>query len=106
VLGWDLKHGKNLHWYEKLQADGHSVRALRERPQLYEDLVIDYHAFSLLNASRRIGMTAGSIPISEIHAYCRMFEINGWQQRKEFLRRIKILDGAYLNYIKSKEEDE
>lgn len=45
-------------------------------------------------------MAEGPISIVEIKAYCEMFGIDGYKQRQHFLKRIKILDNAYLKFDK------
>jgi len=47
-------------------------------------------------------MGIGSIQISEIHAYMQMFGIDDLGQRATLLRRIQILDAAYLDYYNDK----
>jgi len=89
-----------LSWFLQLAAEGKITPALEKKPALYPDLVPDYKAFIILSASRRIGMVEGPIPISDIKAYCEMFDITDYDQKRQFLKRIKILDRTYLEFDK------
>ena len=54
-------------------------------------------------------MAEGAIPLSEIYAYMKIFEITNLHERRLFLERIKILDKIYLEFTKpavKKEEEE
>jgi hypothetical protein len=86
----------------QLEADGAHVPEFDEKPQLYEDLQFDYAAFFELSGSRQIGMQSGPIPISEMKAYCDLFGIDGFAERKLFLRRMQILDRVYLEWVDQK----
>lgn len=72
------------------------------------DLYLDWNAFWHLSGSRQTGMGLGSIQVSEVYAYMQMFEMNDYEERKTFLRRIQILDSVYLNHhneaMKDREE--
>jgi len=72
------------------------VPALRERPELYDDLIYVWQAFLFLSCSRPIGMGVGSIPIGEIESYCNFMQIYDFEERFEYLRLIKALDGEFL----------
>lgn len=80
------------------------VPALDDRPSLYPDLRLDYEAFIVLSSSRPVGMAVMAIPISEIKSYMDMFGISSLSERKLFLRRIKIMDGIYMDYINAQEK--
>ena len=97
-----MQHGKNLEWYEQAEAEGERVKPLENKPELYSDLKLDFDAFNILSTSRPVGFSYGAIPISEILAYCNMFGIDDYEERKEFIKRIKILDRAYLNFHNKK----
>jgi hypothetical protein len=100
-----LAYGKKLEWFLQLEAEGHHVERLDNKPSLYDDLVLDYKAFIALNNSRPAGLSPSSIPLTEILAYMRIFEINDYDQRLEFLKNIRILDAVYLNFIKDQDND-
>jgi hypothetical protein len=84
----------------QLERDGHFIAELEKKPTLYPDLHLDYRAFTVLSASRRSSMAVAPIPISEILAYARYHYITDQVQREIFLRRIKILDGVFLDWHK------
>ena len=95
---WDLEFGDKYEWFMQLEADGHHVGELEKKPELYPDLALDYNAFMVLSASRRVSMSAAPIPISEIFAYADYFCISGYEQRKTLLSRIRILDRVFLDW--------
>lgn len=86
----------------QLAAEGQRIKALEIKPELYPDLFMDYEAFVVLSSSRRIGMDVTPIPISEIKAYADYFAITDYLQRELFLRRIQILDRAFLDWHRQK----
>jgi len=88
----------------ELEADGNQVEALETKPTLYLDLINDYRAFIVLSASRSISMAEGPIPLSEIYAYMQIFEINKYDQRKLFLKRIRFMDKIYLDFVHKDEK--
>jgi hypothetical protein len=52
----------------------------------------------VLSASRRIGMSAAPIPMSEILAYADYYKICAIDQREMLLKRIRILDSVFLDW--------
>ena len=46
-------------------------------------------------------MGVGSIPLTEIKAYCEMYEIEG-EDREDFLILIRCLDDEYLRWVNEK----
>lgn len=86
----------------QLEADGHHIPELEKKPELYNDLVMDYQAFAVLSSSRRMGMSIAPIPISEILAYANYCYITDYEQRDVFLRRIKLLDRVFLEWHQKK----
>ena len=75
--------------------EGKPTPALENRPELYPDLVPVWEAFVLLSPSRNVGWGAGAIPLSEVRAYCEMFEIPP-EDREELLYLLRALDEEYL----------
>jgi len=49
-------------------------------------------------------MSSGPIPISEIKAYCEFYGIEKFSERKLFLRRMQMLDRAYMEFMEQKIE--
>jgi hypothetical protein len=49
----------------------------------------------LLSPSRNTGWGAGAIPLSEVKAYCEMFDIEG-DDREELIVLLRALDDEYL----------
>jgi hypothetical protein len=51
-------------------------------------------------------MASGPIPISEVKAYCDFYGITEFGERKLFLRRMHMLDRAYLDFMEQKLEEQ
>lgn len=74
---------------------------MENRPELYPDLVPVWEAFVLLSPSRNTGWGAGAIPLSEVKAYCEMFDIEG-DDREELVILLRALDDEYLKSTNEK----
>jgi hypothetical protein len=57
----------------------------------------------LLSPSRNMGWGAGAIPLSEVKAYCEMFDIEG-DEREELLLLLRALDDEYLKSTNEKSQ--
>ena len=57
-----------------------------------------------LSSSRPIGFAPGSIPLSEILAYCDLVGISGQDDRLEFVEIIQSMDRVVLDYHAKKAE--
>jgi len=57
----------------------------------------------MLSPSRPSGWGVGAIPISEIKAWCEMYELVG-EEREEFLELIRALDDEYLKFHREKSQ--
>lgn len=60
-----------------------------------------WEAFNVLSPSRNVGMGAGAIPLSEVKAYCEMFDVAG-QEKEDLLYLIRALDDEYLKITNEK----
>lgn len=59
----------------------------------------------VLNDSRPIGMGGvGSIPLSEIKAYCDLYAVEDLEDVDRLVTMIKVLDSEYLKWMKAKRE--
>jgi hypothetical protein len=88
---------------EKLKRDGKDPQALQTKPDLIEGAAKYFVAFTALNASRQMGMDGpGPIPISEVYAYCGMFNITSYSERFDMFRFISVCDGTYLKKLEVK----
>lgn len=74
---------------------------MENRPELYPDLVPVWEAFVLLSPSRNMGWGAGAIPLTEVRAYCEMFEIEP-EEREDLLYLLRALDEEYLKSTNEK----
>lgn len=73
--------------------------ALQNQPQLWAENQALLEAFYRLNSTRQSGMNgAFSISISEINAYCQMFEI---EECAEFFNAISACDDIYFKHLKT-----
>jgi hypothetical protein len=79
---------------------GMKPKALASRPELKPQLSYYYAAYNRLSRSRDASM-AGPLPIkvSEILAYCTLFEIRHVEERAQLFDHIANLDDAYLDHL-------
>ncbi len=54
-----------------------------------------------MGPSRNVGWGTGAIPLSEVKAYCEMFDIEG-EEREELLVLLRALDDEYLKLTNEK----
>lgn len=76
-------------------------QALTDKPDVFEDLEPVLRAFGVLSASRPLhaGPTlavAGPIPLTEIQAYCALFDM---RETEDFIHLIRAMDDAYLTRV-------
>lgn len=67
---------------------------LQDRPDVDTETVWFMSAFGTLSASRSVGMSLGSIPLSEIVIYWR--EVGRIGPIKEFVRVMRAMDSEWL----------
>jgi len=60
--------------------------------------------FTDLTRSRQAGMGIGSIPISEIKAYCEMFGISSYSERSDLLYIIGEMDDKFMTFQINKQK--
>ena len=72
-------------------------------PDLTEVSAWFLNAFSTLSGSRRVGMSLGGIPLSEMHVYWS--EIGSIGPFDEFVSIINAMDAKYLQHV-AKTQDE
>lgn len=91
-----MKWGDKVEWLYQLKADGVEPPALKNRPQLREELLVYWEGFLRLSGSRPPGFSGiAAIPISEIKAYLEMFPV---AEPETFIRLIQALDKVYCNH--------
>lgn len=79
--------------------------ALASEPRLDFRQAFYYAAFQDLTGSRNVSMAGAlPIPVSEIKAYCELFNIAELEERSRILRYVKVLDNAYLTYVSEKQK--
>ena len=77
--------------------------ALANKPECWDENEEYMAAFFDLSPSRAVGMSgAGAIPVSEMQAYCQLFEVDDPQQ---FYRRVRASDMAFLNWQAEKSKN-
>lgn len=76
---------------------------LSERPELTQWCVPYWNAFQRLSGSRPIGMAAGSIPLSEIVAYCTLYGISDPNDIDDLVYVIGEMDSEWLDGVNPKE---
>jgi hypothetical protein len=78
---------------------------LRDRPVLDYRQYHYYTAYQTLSRSRAVSMAGPlSIPMSEILAYCIMFQIDNLTERERILRFVSRLDSTYLDFVAEKQK--
>jgi hypothetical protein len=82
---------------------GVTPKALESRPELASRLGYYYQAYNRLARSRDVSM-GGPLPlkVSEILAYCTLFEIRQVEERGRLFDHITNLDDTYLDYLAKK----
>ena len=73
-------------------------------PALYSDLLNYFIAFNTLSSSRQQGFGVGSIQLSEIYAFFKIYNIDNIDDRDLYLKRIKILDNVYIDWVNEERE--
>ena len=76
------------------------------KPRLYPDLQGSVEMFFELSPSRQMGFGAGAIPVSEIKDHFELFGIDGYEIRKFFFRRMRLMDNIYLDIVNNKNKPE
>ncbi|WP_298983488.1 hypothetical protein [uncultured Roseibium sp.] len=85
------------------QKTGKVPPALKRKPELFEDLRLVWEAFKTLSPARQYYNGAPQpIPLSEILAYCQMFEINDLEERREFAEFIIEMDTVFIAAVLKK----
>lgn len=99
-----LKYGKKIDWLERLADEGHEIPAVEERPQLYEDLILDWQAFLTISASRPQGLSGiAPLPLTEILAYAKIYDITDGEELQHFVTRIRLMDRLYIEAANDKD---
>lgn len=88
-------------------AAGREPSALRNRPRLDVRQVRVYNAFQSVTGSRNASMSGVlPIPISEIRAYCDLYQIRDAEKIETLVERIQFLDGVYLEHVAEKSKSQ
>lgn len=79
------------------KVSGKVPKALEDRPELLKRCELYYTAFDSLSRSRQAGM-GGALPLTmvDIKAYLDLIGEASTEERLTYLRRIQVLDQAYL----------
>ncbi len=94
VLLWRAKIGSALEFLTDLSEEREElVPELEAQPPLPDFLEWLLTAFDSLSATRPVGMAPGAIPLSEMLAYCRLWDV---EDAQEFVRIMIELDGEWL----------
>lgn len=93
-----MQYGENEILYEKIEKrENREVSALRDKPELYDDLIPVWNAFNDLSLSRTVGFNVDSIQPQAIVAW---MELNEIEDRKEMYQLIMELDRKFLQLNK------
>jgi hypothetical protein len=95
-MTWELRWGKQAEQLRSVaDKTGKTPKALEDEPEIYPDVLWLWDAFWLLHRSRPIGMTVGPIPLTEIEAYIRLYQV---QQVELLITAVDALDRLYLEH--------
>jgi hypothetical protein len=103
-LGWSIKYGEKLEWFQELEDKGEHIPAMDERVALFTDMAIFYNAWNELSSSRQAGMGLGYIGQLVITDWLNEEHIFEYLERAEYRYWIKRIDGVYLQ-LKSDEDE-
>lgn len=79
--------------------EGFIPKALENKPDLWDENAELINAFYRLNSTRQSGMNgAQAISVSEIYAYCQLFEV---EDVVMFFNAISACDAVFFKYVKS-----
>ena len=97
-----MRYGGHVEQLIQAQEAGNKVKALDERPELYEDLRWIYVSFFQLD--RPQGMSLTGIPTVEILSYLDLHGVTNMEERTEFFRFIKAMDRAWIHHQASQQK--
>jgi hypothetical protein len=94
-LKWDGKQD----FLNELEAEGEPVEALDTKVDPFDDMIHIWSLFWKLSSKRSNGFS-GPNPISivEIESALRVYEINGWIPKMDFIHYVEIMDSAFMDY--------
>lgn len=75
-------------------------------PQLYDDLIPYWAAFQELSMTRPVGMGVGAIPFQEIVAWLDLHQITSLEDRLEYAKWVRYLDGVFLEHHAKQQQSE
>lgn len=81
-----------------MEQAGRDVKALGHKVSVWPSLYHYMEAFEMLNGSRQTGFGIGYIPLSEIDAYCRIYEIRDLDDIELYVRFIRALDRVWVGH--------
>lgn len=79
-------------WLEELDASGVEVKAIRSRPELYEDAQFYWEAFLDLDGTRQAGFAGCPIQFQEIQAWLDLNQISDMIERRNVVTAVRVLD--------------
>lgn len=97
-----MQWGASLSALEDLALKGHHIGALDGRPEVADENMFYWNAFSVLTTSREVGFSIGNIPLSEIEAFCRLAGIEDVEERMEFVSVIQAMDREFVEFHRKK----
>ena len=101
-----MQWGQYVEFLEKLADKGKVVKAIENRPQLYDDLQDVWRAFTELNCARTTGGFAPNpISLAEIEAWLRLNGIESDETKQEYYQFIRAMDVIFLEHIIKRNKD-
>ncbi len=75
--------------------------ALAKEPEVFADVLDIRDAFIILSPSRSAGMGVGCIPLTELEAYIRLYEVDDIDR---FLQLIRAMDAEFVEHINKRNQ--
>ena len=104
-LDWDLHYGSHIKQLEAQQRQGRKVRALDNRPKLLLHSLFIWNAFWDLHGGRTQGFGPSPIQLTEIIAWCDLFEVET-SDRLEMFRFIRAMDQVYFKFYSERSKED
>ena len=98
--------GDKYDWFLNLQADGFPTPILDEEPFLEQEASYYWNIFTYLSNSRDIGMQMGYIHLSEMQAYCVLFNVDDPEEILALVEIISQVDGHYVEQQREKQKSD
>ena len=104
-MTWSLRLGTNAEWLAKVaRQQGKQFSCLIDAPTLTLTEHFFFDAFKVLTQSRiPTGFGVSPIMLTEMLACADVQGLTTMEERQEFIRYMRAMDGAYLQHVSTKD---